>query len=156
MSSQSQTFKTKNMNRKQIAPEKLAIIMEAIGDYKDSIDDNWNYLLPNRLEFELEHGKDYFLLDTREPEKFHEGHIAGAHNIFWIDLLEMLRSGNFEALPEDKEIILACYVGHTASQAMVALQMCGYECRVMKFGMGKSPVAGVDVKGWETLGLPVV
>ena len=130
------------------------IIKNAVKQYISNVDkDGWNYIIPTQLKTDIKEGKDYFLLDTRKPKDYDNGHIEGAVNIFWLDLFE---EENLERLPKDKEIIIICYVGHTASQIMVLLQMLGYKARVLKFGMGKSPAVGVPVAGWENYGFPVV
>jgi len=91
-------------------------------------------------------------LDIRHPDAFKKGHIKGAKNIFWIDLL---KSKNLKKLPKNKTIVLICYVGHTASQMLVALRLLGYKVLALKFGMGISPVKGVPVAGWINYGFEV-
>ncbi len=128
-------------------------VMSLVQNYIYSVDNGWNYILPTTLKSELEEGKEYFLLDSRKPQHYDSGHIEGAVNIFWLDLF---KQENLAKLPTDMEIIICCYVGHTASQIMVLLQMLGFRARVLKFGMGKGPVIGVPVAGWENYGYPVV
>lgn len=128
-------------------------VENAVQDYIKNVDNGWNYILPTTLKKDLAEGKKYFLLDTRKREHYDNGHIAGAVNIFWLDLFEQ---ENLSFLPKDMEIVICCYVGHTASQVMVLLQMLGYKARVLKFGMGKGPVVGVPVAGWENYGFDVV
>lgn len=136
----------------QMAKEKSECpIRQALLDFIDSTEDDWNYITPEDL-----HKKDlkkFFLLDIRKPDAFKEGHIKGAKNIFWMDLL---KEENLKKLPTDKKIILICYVGHTASQMLVALRMLGYDVAALKFGMGKSPVEGVPVAGWLDFGFETV
>jgi len=61
-----------------------------------------------------------------------------------------------DELPKDQRIVLICYVGHTSSQALVMLRMLEYDVMALKFGMGKSPVEGVPVAGWEDFGFKTV
>ncbi len=131
----------------------MQAIMDAVQGYIKNVDNGWNYILPTTLKTELEEGKEYFLLDSRKPDDYNNGHIDGAINIFW---LKLFKEENLAQLPKDREIIICCYVGHTASQIMVLLQMIGFKARVLKFGMGKSPAVGVPVAGWENYGFPVV
>lgn len=114
---------------------------------------DWRYILATKLKKDLERGKDYFLLDTRKPSDFKTGHIKGSVNIFWLDLL---KEENLKRLPKNKRIIICCYVGHTASQVLIMLNLLGYKATVLKFGMGKSPVVGVPVAGWLNYGYDVV
>jgi len=124
-------------------------ILEALLDYMKSVDKGWNYVTTEELK-----GKEnkYFILDIRDKDAFKEGHIKGASNIFWQDLL---KEENLKKLPKDKTILLVCYVGHTASQMLVALKLLGYKVKSLKFGMGKSPVEGVPVAGWLDYGYEV-
>lgn len=126
------------------------IIHEALLDFIKDTDKNWNYITPEELN-----KKDlskFFILDIRDDKAFKEGHIKGAKNIFWMDLL---KEENLKKLPKDKTILLYCYVGHTSSQMLVALRLLGYNVVSLKFGMGKSPVEGVPVAGWLDFGYEV-
>ena len=127
-------------------------ILEALKDYIKDVDKNWNYITPPDLKKAIEKdSKKYFLLDVRKNEEFKQGHIKGATNIFWKELLN-----NLDKLPNDKTIVLICYVGHTASQMLTALNLLGYKSIVLKFEMGISPVEGVPVAGWIDYGFPTV
>jgi len=127
------------------------VIYRALLDYIDSTEDDWNYITPEDL-----HKKDmskFYLLDVRKPDVFKEGHIKGAKNIFWMDVF---KKENLKKLPNDKKIIVICYVGHTASQVMMGLKLLGYRAAGLKYGMGISPVEGVPVAGWTDFGYEVV
>ena len=119
--------------------------------YLTKTKDDWNYILPSELH-EIYHSQkldNYFLLDVRKPTDFQRGHIPGSTNIFWLDLL---KEENLAKLPQNQEIILICYVGHTASQILVMLKLLGYRVRVLKFGYGESPDPSVPVQGWKIRG----
>ncbi len=88
----------------------------------------------------------------RRPEDYQRGHISGAINIFWLD---MLREDNLRRLPVDKEILVYCYVGHTSSQVMALLNLIGFNIKSLKFGMGISPDDKVKIKGWKDYNYPV-
>ena len=66
-----------------------------------------------------------------------------------------MKPGNLKKLPNNKEIVIVCYVGHTSSQILVLLKLLGYKARVLKFGMGKSPTIGVPIAGWTDYGYSV-
>ena len=123
-------------------------ILNNLKQYINDVDKNWNYVTPKELHDMKKN--DLFLLDIREEKVYEEGHIVGAKNIFWKDILD-----NLEELPKDKKIILICYVGHTASQVMVMLRLLGYDVIALKFGMGISPVKGIPVAGWLDYGYDV-
>lgn len=120
-------------------------------DFLIKTKNDWNYILPTELK-ELDKS-NVFLLDVRKPEDYKSGHIKDSINIFWLTLM---KQENLAKLPKDKEIILICYVGHTASQILVLLKLLGYKVRVLKFGMGKSPTKGVPVAGWLDYGYPII
>jgi len=125
-------------------------IYDALTKFIKDTKDDWNYVLPTELE---KNTKKYFMVDIRQPEAFKkDGHIKGAINIFWMDLL---KKENLKKLPKNKKILLICYVGHTASQMITALKLLGYDVGALKYGMGKSPVEGVPVAGWLNYGFPI-
>lgn len=116
-------------------------------EYLEKTKNDWNYILPTQLRrMNLD---NVYLLDVRKPEDYKAGHIPGSTNIFWLDLM---KPENISKLPKDKEIIIICYVGHTASQVLVLLRLLGYKARVLKFGMGVSPQPEVPVAGWTSYG----
>ena len=125
-------------------------MLALLRNYLKSVDKNWNYVTPEELHSKKSH--DYFLLDIRDEETFKKSHIKGAINIFWLDLLD---EKNLKKLPKDKTICCICYVGHTASQILVILSLLGYDVKVLKFGMGISPVQGVPVAGWLNFGFEI-
>lgn len=123
-------------------------------NYLKSTEDDWNYITP--LDFYKDYfskRKPYFLVDLRRPPEFKQGHIRGAKNIFWLDILN---ENHLKKLPRDKPIFLICYVGHTSSQVMTLLKLLGYQVVSIKYGYGISPVKGVPVAGWLDYGFPTV
>ncbi|MCM2677137.1 sulfurtransferase [Alkalicoccobacillus plakortidis] len=87
---------------------------------------------------------DSIIIDARAPERYvggsdsldaKAGHIPGALNYFWEDLLD--ESGNwkrgeeltehFHAIPKDKEVIVYCGSGVTACPNVLALKEAGFE-----------------------------
>lgn len=121
------------------------VAMDMFRGYLASVPDDWNYILPEDLHKMLKSGElnNYCLIDLRKPEDYAQGHIPGAVNIFWLDLMD-----NMDKLPMDKRIIIYCYLGHTSSQVLVMLQILGFNVKSLKFGLGRPPVKGVQVKGW--------
>jgi len=137
------------MNIYRIAKEDDTVL-NALRDVIEATESDWSYITPTELN---DKGlKDFWILDIRKPQDFQEGHIKGATNIFWMDLLD---ENNLKKLPKDKTILIVCYVGHTASQMAIALKLLGYDVVALKFGMGKSPVEGVPVAGWLDYGFPI-
>jgi sulfur-carrier protein adenylyltransferase/sulfurtransferase len=77
---------------------------------------------------------DPFILSVRKPEDYASGHIAGAINIALADLF---KEENLAKLPKDKEkqIVVVCYTGHSASQATALLNLNGYNAITLMWGM---------------------
>jgi len=123
-------------------------LLERLRTFLKDTKDDWNYILPEDFEKQRKN-KNFFILDIRRPEDFAKGHIPGAKNIFWLNLLD---DENLKKLPKDKKIMIYCYVGHTSSQALVILKLLGYDVIALKFGLGKSPTEGVPVAGWLDYG----
>ena len=127
--------------------------IEMLRHYLKSTKNDWNYITP--LDFYNDYflkKKDYYLIDLREEKEYKKGHIKGAKNIFWLNILD---EKNVKKLPKDKTIFLICYVGHTSSQVMTLLKLLGYNVVSIKYGYGLSPVKGVPVAGWLDYGLPL-
>jgi rhodanese-related sulfurtransferase len=122
--------------------------------YLKNTKSDWNYITPYDFyhQYYLTNKmKEIYLIDLRKPEEYRKMHIKGAHNIFWLDLLN---ENNLKKLPKDKIIFLICYVGHTSSQAMVLLKLLGYKTVSIKFGYGISPVFEVPIAGWCSMRYP--
>lgn len=128
-------------------------MLEAVRSYLKNTQNDWNYITPEQLKNLRDKGKDdFFIIDLRRPEDYKKGHIPGAKNIFWLDIL---KENNLKKLPKDKKILVYCYVGHTSSQVMTLLKLLGYDVVSLKFGMGISPSEGVPVAGWTDFGYKV-
>lgn len=72
----------------------------------------------------------YYIMDIRNGEAFNGGHIQGAHNVAFKDILtEASKAGG-------KPILIACYTGQTACYATALLRMYGYtDTKALKWGM---------------------
>ncbi len=72
----------------------------------------------------------YYILDIRSVEAFGDGHIEGAKNIAFGDILtEALNAGG-------KPILIVCYTGQTACYATSLLRLYGYgNTQALKWGM---------------------
>ena len=87
-------------------------------------------------------GEDMFILDIRQEDVYNEGHIKGAINAPWGTAI----SDNLEKLPMDKTIMVYCYTGQTAGQAVATLNMAGFDAKSVNLGwnLGIAKVDGVD------------
>jgi rhodanese-related sulfurtransferase len=82
------------------------------------------------LHEKMKNGIRPFLLDVRQPEEFHLGHIAGAK---LIPLGELDR--RIKEVPQDREIVCICASGHRSVPAVHKLKAAGYTASSMKNGM---------------------
>lgn len=87
-------------------------------------------------------GDDMFILDIRQPDVYAESHIKGAVNAPWGTAI----SDNLDKLPKDKTIMVYCYTGQTAGQAVAILNIAGFDAKSVNLGwnLGISKVEGVD------------
>lgn len=132
----------------------------------------WNYILPGELyekyrASELAGDDAPVILDVRRPEDYARGHVPGAINIFWLNLMEKNNICRLARLTDERTrpVIVVCYVGHTSSQTLVLLRLLGFEAISLKYGMGEPPGAsalglpagspGAPRAGWQDLGYPV-
>jgi len=77
---------------------------------------------------------DFLVLDVRKPEHFSEGHIPGAKNVKYFDIINYFEN---DIQPNTySKIVLVCYSGQSASYLTSLLNMLGYDnVYAMKFGM---------------------
>ncbi|HID34634.1 MAG TPA: rhodanese-like domain-containing protein, partial [Anaerolineae bacterium] len=75
---------------------------------------------------------DPFIISVRAKEDYEKGHIPGA---VWISPKELFTPDVLATLPDDREIVVVCYTGQTASQVTSALNMAGYDAYTLLFGM---------------------
>ena len=75
---------------------------------------------------------NYFIVDIRAADKYAEGHIPGAVNSTYADILTTVEAQNTNDLP----VLVACYSGQSAAHAVVALRLSGYtDAKTLKWGM---------------------
>ena len=118
-----------------------------------TIPDDLHYILPHEL-FELIRfdPNSVFVLDNRTREMFENGHIPGAINIW---LKDVCAPENLARLPRDKKIVIACWVGHTASQLVPLLRILGFDACGLKYGLGTPKNPSESKLGWQEQGLPI-
>ena len=75
---------------------------------------------------------DPFILSVRSAEDYAKGHITGAVQV---DVSELFIEASLTNLPDDRQIVVYCYTGQTASQVTSALRLLGYDAYNMTFGM---------------------
>lgn len=86
-------------------------------------------------------GADMTVLDIRGAKDYAEGHIKGAVNLPWGAAI----SDNLTKIPKDKPLMVYCYTGQTAGQAVATLNIAGFDARSVNLGwnLGIAKVDGV-------------
>ncbi len=98
-------------------------------------------------------GEDMFILDIRQADVYGKGHVKGAVNAPWGTAI----SDNLSKLPKDKTLMVYCYTGQTAGQAVALLNMAGFDAKSVNLGwdFGISKVEGIaDVTETESNEFP--
>jgi rhodanese-related sulfurtransferase len=75
---------------------------------------------------------DPLVLSVRSREHYDLGHVPGAYNIPWRGIAD---PQNLSKLPNDRQIVVYCYTGHTGQVAATILNVLGYDVTNLKFGM---------------------
>jgi rhodanese-related sulfurtransferase len=75
---------------------------------------------------------DPTIISLRSAEDYAKGHISGAVNM---SVTQLFSADNLATIPPDKDVVVVCYTGQTASQATAALNMLGYDAYTLLFGM---------------------
>jgi rhodanese-related sulfurtransferase len=78
--------------------------------------------------------KDFLIIDIRKADSFNEGHIKGAVNVKFNELIPYFEN---DISPQSyQKIVMVCYSGQSASFAAGILNLLGYDnVYAMKFGM---------------------
>lgn len=132
-----------------------AEVNEAIVDYYRGLEDVSDTMFKNykisedMLNTLIEAEHDIAILSIRQSSAYNEGHIEGALNVPWGKGMQEY----FGQLPTDKKLIVYCYTGQTAGQAVAGLRMLGFDAVSLNGGMG---TASNKPHGWSNKGYDVV
>jgi rhodanese-related sulfurtransferase len=97
-------------------------------------------LTATNVNEKLKFGKHPLVIDVRQPEEFHQGHIAGAKLIPLAELRKRMKE-----LPQGREIVCVCASGSRSGSAAKLLAKEGYTVFDMQGGM----------RAWRHAKLPV-
>jgi len=121
---------------------------QILGDANDYFSGGTKNISSDVLFDNLNDGDDSnnpYIISTRKQEDYDKGHIPGA---VWMDAKTMFTADNLATIPMDKQVVVYCYTGQTASQVTSALRMLGYDAYNLLFGFGSwnsDPNAGSKV-----------
>ena len=74
--------------------------------------------------------KNITIIDARDPEQFAQGHIPGAINIEWRQVLN-----ERDLIPKDKMVLIYCNTGSLSAQGGLALRVAGWDnVRILQGG----------------------
>ena len=78
------------------------------------------------------------VIDARDPAQFAKGHIPGAINMDWRQVL-----AKRNAIPKNKPVLIYCNTGSLSAQAGFALRVAGWEnVRILQGGMSEWQAKG--------------
>lgn len=129
---------------------KTAIVdyYEGLAEVSDTMFKNYK-IGEEMLKMALDSGTDLMVVSIRQSSAYSDGHIEGAINIPWGAGMEQY----FGQLPDDKKLVVYCYTGQTAGQAVAGLRMLGYDAVSLNGGMGTT---ANEPYGWSNQGYEVV
>jgi rhodanese-related sulfurtransferase len=75
----------------------------------------------------------FMVIDARDPAQFAKGHIPGAINMDWRQVLAKRNT-----IPKNKPVLIYCNTGSLSAQAGFALRVAGWEnVRILQGGMSE-------------------
>ena len=116
----------------EVMEEPVTEAMSATREYTAGIATNMNADVLYDLLNDTDTTNDPYILSIRSLDHYALGHIPGAVNI---PLNVLFTEENLDKLPTDKQIVVCCYTGHTASQATALLNVNGYDAVCLTWGM---------------------
>ena len=94
--------------------------LDAIQEYLEFAEYSDGAIMPEQLA--SIDSKDILYVDARNAERYNAGHIPGAINIEWRQILERR-----DEIPKDKSVVLYCDTGLSSSRAYFILRLAGRE-----------------------------
>lgn len=94
--------------------------LDAIQEYLEFAEYSDGAIMPEQLA--SIDSKDILYVDARNAERYTAGHIPGAINIEWRQILERR-----DEIPKDKSVVLYCDTGLSSSRAYFILRLAGRE-----------------------------
>ncbi len=112
-----------------LAVEPAEVAFEAAKTYFEKADGKNMISLEKALE--IAEAGDSLILDIRSAEDYAKGHLKGAVNIPFVEVVKFL-----DQLPRERRIVVACYSGQTAGQIVGSLRLAGFNAYSLSGGMG--------------------
>lgn len=115
------------------ALDKDAVLLKAAQEYFAQLANGNNMMPAKDLKQMMDDNPDaVVVVDIRRAADFEAGHIPGAFHSEWADLGKVM-----EKIPTNRQVVVACYSGQTAGQAVGALRLAGFNnVKSLAAGMG--------------------
>jgi rhodanese-related sulfurtransferase len=125
------------------APEapKTDFVAEAVNAYFAKMPADIYKIAEKDFVEKVKAAEDMIILDIRSAEDYGKGHVKGAVNAPWGPAV----AASLDKLPADKPVMIYCYTGQTAGQAVATLNMAGINAKSVNLGwnLGISKVEGI-------------
>lgn len=111
-------------------------LIDAMEGYFEFVDYGGATIFPEQIP--RDEWKKIFVIDARDRGQFAMGHIPGAVNIEWRQVLARRNE-----IPKEKPVLVYCNQGTLSAQAGLALRLAGYEnVRILQGGMSEWKAKG--------------
>lgn len=111
-------------------------LIDAMEGYFEFVDYGGATIFPEQIP--RDEWKKMFVIDARDRGQFAMGHIPGAVNIEWRQVLARRNE-----IPKEKPVLVYCNQGTLSAQAGLALRLAGYEnVRILQGGMSEWKAKG--------------
>jgi rhodanese-related sulfurtransferase len=135
---------------KVLSEAQLAVATDyfmGLADVADTIYKNYKISEENTYNAAKAADGSVVFVDIRKADDFAAGHIPGAMSIPYGTSMV----AGFKDLPMDKKIVVNCYSGQTAGQAVAIMKLMGYDAVSVNGGMGTPGNAplGYNANGFE-------
>ena len=106
-----------------------AIAVDEMEAYLEFVDYGGGVIFAEQIP--AEEWKKMMVIDARDAAQFAKGHIPGAVNMDWRQVLAKRNS-----IPKDKPVLIYCNTGSLSAQAGFALRVAGWDnLRILQGGM---------------------
>ena len=111
-----------------LADNKAAVIDEMEG-YLEFVDYGGGVIFAEQIP--KEEWPKFMVIDARDPAQFAKGHIPGAINMDWREVL-----AKRSTIPKNKPVLIYCNTGSLSAQAGFALRVAGWDnVKILQGGM---------------------
>ena len=111
-----------------LADNKAAVIDEMEG-YLEFVDYGGGVIFAEQIP--KEEWPKFMVIDARDPAQFAKGHIPGAINMDWRQVLAKRNT-----IPKNKPVLIYCNTGSLSAQAGFALRVAGWDnVKILQGGM---------------------